>query len=114
NDDRSAAKKSRKIRLRLKQDRFCLPLVVRVKLQGPHSPMNLFLRARRGWFTTRATKDCSLPAARASRYAAFATRLMRRGSGVIRRRARHFVFLTPARKSSSSQSRANDLTKPRV
>src|SRR5215831_2449755 len=79
--------------------------------QGPASPTNLFLPARHGWFTTRATKDCSLLLPWGSRCGAFITKLTRLGSGVIRPRARHFVFLTPARKSCLSQSQANDLTK---
>ena len=77
----------------------------------PHPPIDLFLLARRRSFITRATKDCSLHEAQSNRCAAFAIRRIRRGSGVIRRLAHHFVFLTPARKSSSFRFQANDSTK---
>ena len=46
----------------------------------------------------------------ASRCGGFVTRLVRPGSGVIQRPARHFVCLIPARKSSSFRCQANDLT----
>ncbi len=59
----------------------------------------------------RTTKDCSLHEAQTNRCGVFAIKRIKRGSGVIRRLAHHFVFLTPARKSSSFRFQANDLTK---
>src|SRR5947199_4185674 len=104
NTNTMAAKKSPKFRANLKQRRYEAQPKNRLRLT------NFCLRVRRGWFTTRATKDCSLPAAPASRCGGFVTRLVRPGSGVIQRPARHFVCLIPARKSSSFRCQANDLT----
>src|SRR6516225_5839115 len=80
----------------------------------PFSPIDLFRLARRRLFTTRATKDCSLHKVQTNRCGAFAIKRIRRASGAIRRLARHFAFLTPARKSSSFRFRANDLTKTKT
>src|SRR5207245_4775182 len=96
---------------RPKKARPSLPSVMGAESKDPHPLIDLFLLARRRSFITRATKDCSLPEAQSNRCGAFVTRRTRRGSGVIRRLAHHFVFLTPARKSSSFRFRVNDFKK---
>ena len=107
----SDAKRSRKFHLRPEKDRSSLPSVMGAESGDPRPPIDFFLLARRRSSITRATKDCSLPEAQSNRCAAFVTRRIRRGSGVIRRLADHFVFLTPARKSSSFRFRVNDVNK---
>src|SRR5262249_56207154 len=61
-------------------------------------------------FTTLATKDCILLTAQNDPCDVFATTHNRRGGGAIRRRGHPSVFPILARKSSSSQSQANDST----
>src|SRR2546426_3049002 len=107
----SDAKRSRKFHLRPKKDRSSLPSVMGAESGDPHPLIDLFLLARRRSSITRATKDCSLPKAQSNRCGVFAIRRIRRGSGAIQRLAHHFVFLTPARKSSLFRFQANDLTK---
>src|SRR5207253_8670750 len=87
------------------------PAVMAAESKDRHPPIDLFLPVRRRSFITRATKDCSLPEAQSNRCGAFVTRRIRRGSGAIQRLAHHFVFLTPARKSSLFRFRVNDVNK---
>ncbi|PYJ72626.1 MAG: hypothetical protein DME75_04090 [Verrucomicrobia bacterium] len=89
--------KSRRLLLRPKQDR--------------HLPANLFPPPRRRLFTTRGTKDCSLPMLPPNRYAVFVIKRTRHGSGAIPPPARRFASLIRAKKSSSFQFPANDSPK---
>src|SRR5205823_11098927 len=65
-------------------------------------------------FTTRATRDFSLPTPRRNPCGGSVITAVRRGSGVIQQLARHFVSLIPARKSCLSPFQASDLTKQKL
>jgi hypothetical protein len=98
-------KPSRKVRLRPKHDRF------RWGRNDPHLPAGSFLPVGRTSFTTLGTKDCILLTAQNDRCDVFATARNKPGGGAIRKRVHRSVSPIPARKSCSSQSQVNDLTK---
>jgi serine protease Do len=94
----------RKVRLRPKDDRF------RWGRNDPRQPASSFLPVGRTLFITRGTKDYILLTDQNDRCDAFATTHNKPGGGAIRKRVHPSVFPIPAKKSCSSQSRANDLT----